>query len=207
MKKLKFAHAEYIQSALAPDSWPDLKNLHGNTLAEIAIVGRSNVGKSSLLNHLFNNNKLAKVSSTPGKTNTLNFFNIDDEIVLVDLPGYGYAKVAKNIKNTWAGHLDLYFQSRKELSLVLLLLDIRRTPSPDDLAFFEWSAHAQKPLLVIFTKCDKVTAEEKKKNSTLILQSKPLPHCFYSIKDPHARKELITTLNQVLDPFKFERGL
>lgn len=199
MKKLKFAQAEYIKSALAPDSWPTFKNLQGNTPTEIAIVGRSNVGKSSLLNHLFQNNKLAKVSSTPGKTNTLNFFKVDNEIILVDLPGYGYAKVSKQIKETWAGHLDLYFQTRQELTLILLLIDIRRIPTEEDLAFFEWSLHSKKPILVIFTKCDKVKEAEKKKNSAAILEMIPnQTHCFYSIKEPSSRKDLITTLNQLL---------
>jgi GTP-binding protein len=199
-KNLAFAKASYIKSALAPNSWPLLTTASGLPMKEIAIVGRSNVGKSSLLNNLFLNSKLAKVSSTPGKTNTLNFFLIDETIALVDLPGYGYAKVSKQIKSNWSEHLNTYLKTRSQITLLLLLLDIRREPSADDQALIEWSAYHQKPLLVIFTKCDKVNQEEQKKNSTLALNllSHPIEHCFYSIKNPKSRIHLIDALNRYI---------
>jgi GTP-binding protein len=200
LKQFKFNKAVFIKSALTPESWPTLKSPSGKPMQEIAIVGKSNVGKSSLLNHLFQNNKLARVSSTPGKTNTLNFFTLDDQIALVDLPGYGYAKVSKEVKENWSHYLDLYLNQRSALSLLLLLIDIRRTMTEEDIAFIEWGLHHQKPLLIIFTKCDKVSSEEKIKNSAMNLSLIPfsIEHCFYSIKDSKSRIHLIEHINRLI---------
>lgn len=200
MKQLKFTKAEFAQSALTLESWPILKNAAGLEMKEIAITGRSNVGKSSLLNNLFLKTTLAKVSSTPGKTNTLNFFIVDEEIVLVDLPGYGYAKVSKEVKENWSQYLDLYLKKRKQISLILLLLDVRRTLTKEDIQFINWIITHQKPLLLIFTKCDKVKLEEQKKNVQMNLDLIPyrVQHCLYSIKDPKSRIHLIETLTKLI---------
>ena len=203
MKKINFDKAEFLKSALAQVSWPSLRDLSGAPMKEIVIAGRSNVGKSSLLNNLFLKKKLAKVSSTPGKTNTLNFFIIDDQIALVDLPGYGYAKVSKGIKENWAQNLDLYLKKRETIVLILLLIDIRRELTEEDIAFIDWSLYHRRSVLIIFTKCDKATLEEKnasaKKNLSMITHNTDqVDHCFYSIKDPKSRLTLIKTINRMM---------
>jgi GTP-binding protein len=195
MKKNRFSKATFIKSALSPETWPLLKNLSGDVMNEVAIVGRSNVGKSSLLNHLFHQKKLARISATPGKTQTLNFFNIDDQFTLVDLPGYGYAKVSKEVKKEWSGSIDAYLKQRAQIRLLLLLIDIRRLPTEEDIAFIRWSAYQNKPLLLIFTKCDKLAPHEKGLNTERCLEMiTPLiqvDYCHYSTKDPKARAILI----------------
>jgi GTP-binding protein len=199
MAKLSFSKAEYIASALLCESWPSLKTQEGTAMREIAIVGRSNVGKSSLLNNLFRQKKLAKVSSVPGKTQTLNFFVIDEKIALVDLPGYGYAKVSKEIKIKWSECIDLYLRKRPQLSLILLLIDIRHPPTKEDIAFIEWSIYHRKPVILVFTKCDKVNRVEKKQNTENCLKLFPeLPYCHYSIEDPKSRQVLIHQINHML---------
>jgi GTP-binding protein len=199
MSKLSFSNALFATSALDIASWPSFKTAHGDVMPEIAFVGRSNVGKSSLLNHLLRRKNLARVSSRPGKTQTLNFFIVDDLLSLVDLPGYGYAQVSKEIQQNWSESLDLYLKKRERLSLILFLLDIRRLPTKEDIAFIEWSRYHHKPILVVFTKCDKVSQKEKKQQTEqyLDLLSNP-PHCHYSIKDPKARIDLIHQINRML---------
>src|ERR1051326_1001922 len=125
MKKIPFSRGQFAAAAFGEKSFPKMLSLQGSPLPEIVIVGRSNVGKSSLINHLLNA-KLAKTSSTPGKTQSINFYSIDGQAALVDLPGYGYAKVSKPIKEEWAGFIDHYLQNRKELKLILFLIDSRR---------------------------------------------------------------------------------
>ena len=206
MKKSAFENATFLKSAYSLKECPVFETVHGQEHFEIAMVGRSNVGKSSLINHLLSNSKLAKVSSTPGKTQGINFFLIDDENYLVDLPGYGYAKVAKTLKEKWSQILDDYFQKRSSLSLILFLLDIRRDPSPDDAAFFSWAKFHQKPIVVVFTKCDKVKKSElapltKQMVDKLIAlgASSPLSYVYTSIHDKQSRKVLIDKINQILE--------
>jgi GTP-binding protein len=174
-------------------------------MPEIALVGRSNVGKSSLINHLLKNSKLAKTSSTPGKTQSINFFSIDEQLALVDLPGYGYAKVPKEIRSQWAAMIDAYLHSRDTLRLMLCLLDCRREPTDEDLALIKWACHNQKPALLVFTKADKMTDDERrvKTLSSLdsfknFLHSTPVHFLHYSIKHPRARIELIEKINGLL---------
>jgi GTP-binding protein len=196
MKKILFAKGQFLQAAPSESTFPA-----ESRFPEMAIVGKSNVGKSSLINHLLNNKKLAKTSATPGKTQMLNFFMIDEALILVDLPGYGFASVPHAVKKEWSTAIDAYFEKRQTLRLTLLLIDIRRSPSDEDVAFAKWAAHHEKPLLVIFTKSDKVTAAEKQKSTAdaLGILGLSFPHLHYSIKDPGARPRLITTLNQLLD--------
>ena len=145
---------KHVATALKPDSWPKLHDAIGTPLPEIALAGRSNVGKSTLINLLSNQKNLAKISSTPGKTQCLQFFNYDEELILVDLPGYGYAKVSQSVRAEWSQAIDCYLNDRPSLKLVLLLLDIRRSPSNDDLALSSWAQTHGTPLLPIFTKTD-----------------------------------------------------
>ena len=204
-KDCPFILAQFIASAFKPEEMPKMLKANGHPMPEIAIVGRSNVGKSSLINHLLNNSKLAKTSSTPGKTQSINFFAVDEQIALVDLPGYGYAKVPKAVKKIWAGFIDLYLKKRATLQLILLLLDSRRDPTEEDYALIKWAAFHQKPLLLIFTKSDKLSDREKREKMSTSLDfmknafpAAPLHFLYYSIKDPNARIELTAKINALL---------
>lgn len=205
MKKIAFKQARFLTSALKEDECPTLKNPQGNPLPEMAIVGRSNVGKSSLLNHLMQSKSLAKVSSKPGKTQRINYFLIDETLLLVDLPGYGYAKVDKATKQNWAIHLENYLNGRDNLKLLLFLLDIRRTPNEDDLAFLEWAHFHNLPVILVLTKTDKLKDNEKKKQAEIILNTlsrekslSGLPHVHYSVKEGKCKHRLIEVINNVL---------
>ncbi|MDD2295935.1 MAG: ribosome biogenesis GTP-binding protein YihA/YsxC, partial [Eubacteriales bacterium] len=127
---------------------------------EIAFAGRSNVGKSSLINLLLNRKKLARVSGNPGKTRTLNFYNINDEFRIVDLPGYGYAKVSRSISEDWGPMMEDYLTGRENLVRVIQLVDIRHKPSLQDCQMYEWLRHFGLSGTVIATKADKVSRNE-----------------------------------------------
>ncbi len=205
MKHIPFLQAQFITSAVTHEHFPSLVAADGKPLPEIAVVGRSNVGKSSLINSLLRNKKTAKTSSTPGKTQMLNFFTIDSQLGLVDLPGYGFAKVSGHMRKQWADSIDAYLENRTSLKLILFLIDSRRIPQEEDCALVKWAAFNQKPLLLIFTKTDKLNANERKKNTEFSLQTfkndlpdAPIPFLHYSIKDPHARIELIDQINALL---------
>ncbi len=147
--------AEFIKSAVAPDGYPDLG------LPEIAVAGRSNVGKSSLINTLVNRRRLAKVSNTPGRTQLLNFFNINEQFVLCDLPGYGYAKVPTAIRRAWGPMVETYLANRRGLVALLVLVDCRREPGAweRDLVGFA-SAHGR-AVVPVATKIDKLPKSKR----------------------------------------------
>lgn len=132
-----------------------------NGLPEIAMVGRSNVGKSSLINKTLNRKNFARVSSKPGKTATINFYNVDNALRLVDLPGYGYAKVSRQEKQKWGEMIQHYLDIREELQVIFLLVDCRHAPSEDDLMMLEWIRYFEKPFSVIATKADKVKPSQR----------------------------------------------
>ncbi len=146
--------AEFRIGAVTPEQFP-------NTMyPEIAFTGRSNVGKSSMLNNLVNNKSLAKVSSTPGKTQQINFFLIEDRWIFADLPGFGYAKVSKKDREKWL-HLNMeYLATREQLVLTCLLVDSRHDPMKTDLAMMEWLENNERQFVVILTKCDKISQNE-----------------------------------------------
>ncbi len=208
MKKIPFSQAKFVASAFDINSFPVMKNIDGKPMPEIAIVGRSNVGKSSLINHLLRNSTLAKTSSTPGKTQSINFFSIDEKIAFVDLPGYGYAKIAKNVREGWAGMIDHYLQTRSNLCMILFLIDSRRDPTEEDCALIQWAAFHQKPMLLVFTKSDKLKDREVKKNTLAsldslknFLHSTPVHFLNYSIKDVRSRVELIEKINALIKDY------
>lgn len=127
---------------------------------EIAFAGRSNVGKSSLINKLFNRKNLARVSAVPGKTATINFYGVED-VVFVDLPGYGYAKVAKSEKYRWSELIEGYFNQKRNVALVILLVDIRHEPSKLDVQMVDYLVEMEYPFIVVLTKADKLSARQK----------------------------------------------
>lgn len=130
-------------------------------MPEVAICGKSNVGKSSLINLLTNNSKLAKVSGSPGKTRLVNFFILNEEFALVDLPGYGYAKVSKSEKNSWGKMMEDYFDVSNNLRAFLILLDIRHKPTADDKMMVEWAAHFGLHVIIVATKADKIAKTKR----------------------------------------------
>lgn len=159
---MEIKQAEFIISAAQKIQFPS------NNMAEIAFVGRSNVGKSSLINSLTNRRKLVKVSSTPGKTRLVNFFMINNEFYFVDLPGYGYAKVSKSQLKDWAVTVENYLVGRRQLVKVILLVDSRHKPTNDDITMYEWIKHFNYKCMVVATKSDKITKNEKRKNEKII---------------------------------------
>ena len=137
-------------------------------LPEFAFAGRSNVGKSSLINKLLNRKSMARVSGTPGKTITINFYNIDDTIHLVDLPGYGYAKRSKQEVEKWGSMMEDYLSSREELVQTILLVDSRHKPTQDDVTMADWIRHYHDRVIVVATKMDKLKKREIEPNLELI---------------------------------------
>lgn len=127
---------------------------------EIAVVGRSNVGKSSFINTLFNRKNLAKTSSTPGKTRLINYFNVDDQIYIVDLPGYGYAKISKKEKSKWKDRIESYLTKNQELKLVFQLIDSRHPLLPADRKMLDWLEYFNIPVIIILTKTDKISRNQ-----------------------------------------------
>ena len=135
-----------------------------NLYNEVAFAGKSNVGKSSLINALMNRKSLARTSSQPGKTQTINFYNINDAMYLVDLPGYGYAKVSESEKEKWGKMIERYLQTSKKLKAVFLLIDIRHDPSANDRQLYEWMVYQGYAPIIIATKLDKIKRSQLQKN-------------------------------------------
>jgi len=154
--------AEFVKSAVKPDQYPSA------ALPEIAFTGRSNVGKSSLINTLVNRKHLVKTSSTPGRTQLINFFMINKTISFVDLPGFGYAKVPDSIKKTWGPMIETYLSTRKTLKGVVLIMDTRRIPGMQELNFIEWLHYFNIPSILILTKSDKLS-KMKQQNQHLAI--------------------------------------
>ena len=151
---MKVTSTEFIKSAFKEDDWPR------DNRPEIAFMGRSNVGKSSLINSLLRVHGLARISSTPGRTQSLNFFLINEEFWFVDLPGFGYARVPKTIKATWGEMVTSYLAKRSQLMLSIHIVDSRHEPTNLDLQLHEWLRHTAKPRLIVATKSDKLSNNE-----------------------------------------------
>ncbi len=162
----------YITSALEPESWPKLLDPNGKLLSEIALAGRSNVGKSTFLNLLSGKKTLAKISSIPGKTQRIQFFHAENKLAVVDLPGYGYAKAPASLQAEWSAAIHIYLTERASLKRLVLLLDIRRDPSPDDLQLLEWAnRHPSLDILLVLTKTDLLSKNECEKRYKKILDA------------------------------------
>jgi len=153
---------EFVTSAVTASQYPV------TGFPEVAFVGRSNVGKSSLLNKLVNRRHMARTSASPGKTQLINFFVINDTFYLVDLPGYGYAKVSKEKQATWGPMAEAYMQQRETLKLVIQLIDIRHDPTREDLNMYQWLTHFGRPPLIVTTKADKLSRGAVIKNTKVV---------------------------------------
>lgn len=192
--------AKFVKTACLPEEYPALQDSRGNLFPEIAICGRSNVGKSSLINFLFRS-KLAKTSSTPGKTQFLNFFLLDEKTVFADLPGYGYANVPAQVKKTWGPMVQTYLEQRTSLKLILFLMDIRRLPTKEDLQFLKWVMEKKKAALLVLTKVDKVTPTEQNQQTKKILNAlgcENLHVVHTSIPQNCGREKLFSMIHQAL---------
>ncbi len=163
MIKIKTSELEAV--AVRPDQYP------AEGIPEIAFAGRSNVGKSSLLNLLTGRKKLAHVSGNPGKTRTINFYRINDEFRIVDLPGYGYAKVSKSVSEGWGEMMELYLEQRQSLLKVVQLVDIRHAPSKQDIEMYQYLRHFGLDGIVVATKADKVSRNQLPKQLKIIRQT------------------------------------
>ena len=157
--------ADYMTSATKPSNYPD------ESVPEVAFAGRSNVGKSSMINKLLNRKSLVRTSSTPGRTQMLNFFNINEEFLLVDLPGYGFAKVPVSVKKAWGPMIRTYLQERKTLTAVVMLYDIRRVPKAEDIQLLDWLEEFGVPTIPVVTKIDKVNRSQRKKHVQAIAEA------------------------------------
>lgn len=201
MTRYYFKSAKFVKTAVLHKDYPVIRDAGGRIMPEIAVVGRSNVGKSSLLNHLFKNKSLVRVSATPGKTQTINFFATDDGLACVDLPGYGYAKAPIATRKQWAPMVQEYLENRETLVLILVLLDIRREPNDEDKALIEWIQYYEKPMLLVLTKVDKVNRQERTANTHKILRELNLEnahHVHYSVTENEGREHLISSINKCL---------
>ncbi|OFU48131.1 MULTISPECIES: ribosome biogenesis GTP-binding protein YihA/YsxC [Aerococcus] len=190
-------NVEFLISAVRPEQYP------ASTIPEIALAGRSNVGKSSFINTMINRKKLARTSSKPGKTQQLNYYQIEDLFYFVDVPGYGYARVSKTEKAKWGEMLETYFTTRENLVLALLVVDFRHKPTKDDIQMKEFMDYHGVPYFVIATKSDKIKKSQWNKHlsdiyKTLGLESidQILP---FSAETKNGRDEAWEIIQAVLD--------
>jgi len=157
--------AEFVTSAVKPDQYPPLK------YPEMAFAGRSNVGKSSLINTLVNRKRLVKTSSTPGRTQLINFFDINNRFTFVDLPGYGYAKVPTAVRKKWGPMIETYLSGRDSLKGVVVIMDIRRTPREEEHHLIAWLAHYSIARILVLTKADKLSKTKQDKHTAAVASS------------------------------------
>ena len=178
--------------------------LPDNTLPEIAFAGKSNVGKSSLINGIMNRKSLARTSSQPGKTQTINFYNVNGTFYLVDLPGYGYAKANQQVKAQWGKMIERYLHSSKKLKAVFLLVDIRHDPSANDKQMYQWMRHYGYHPIIIATKLDKINRSQIQKHVKAIrvgLEAvKDTVVIPYSSLSKQGREEIYELLDRLLVP-------
>ncbi len=178
--------------------------LPDNTLPEVAFAGKSNVGKSSLINGIMNRKSLARTSSQPGKTQTINFYNVNETFYLVDLPGYGYAKANQQVKAQWGKMIERYLHSSKQLKAVFLLVDIRHDPSANDKQMYQWMRHYGYDPIIIATKLDKINRSQIQKHVKAIRvgleAEKDTIIIPYSSLSKQGREEIYELLDRLLVP-------
>ncbi len=173
-----------------------------NLLPEFAFAGKSNVGKSSLINGLMNRKSYARTSSQPGKTQTINFYNINEQLYFVDLPGYGYAKVSMELRAKWGKMIERYLKKSQQLKLIFLLVDIRHEPSENDKDMYDWIVHNGFQPIVIATKLDKINRSQIAKQSKLIRTSLGMPKegilMTFSAETKQGRDEIWQKIEELL---------
>ncbi len=157
--------SEFVTSAVKPSQYPPAE------YPEVAFAGRSNVGKSSLINKIVNRKRLVKTSSTPGRTQLINFFLVNGELSFVDLPGYGYAKVPVSVKKKWGPMVEAYLSDRPNLMAVVVLMDLRRTPKVEEFNLIDWLRHYQVPIIPVLTKADKLSKTKQNKQRHIAAQA------------------------------------
>lgn len=194
---MKITSAEFIKSATKPSEYPP-----GRKLPELAFAGRSNVGKSSLINALVNRKNLAKTSASPGRTQTINFYLVNEKISFVDLPGYGYARVPLKIRKAWKPMVESYLQVRRELRLVVLILDARRDVSPEDVNLLDWLDHHRIPSIIVLTKADKLSQMDRARQKRRLKENPLLSgrvFLFFSAQTGEGKEELWKKILEALD--------
>lgn len=159
---MKVHNVEMVISAVRPNQYPE------DGFPEFALAGRSNVGKSSFINKMIGRKSLARISSKPGKTQTLNFYKIEEQLFFVDVPGYGYAKVSKTEREAWGKMIEQYFTDREPLKAVVQIVDLRHAPSADDCMMYDFLKHFDIPVIIIATKADKVKKAQWAKQKKLV---------------------------------------
>jgi len=191
---MKITSAEFVKSAFEKSHWPT------DRLPEIAFLGRSNVGKSSLLNSLVQRKGLARTSNTPGRTQSINFFLINRSLYFVDLPGYGYAKVPKTMRKDWGRMAEEYLVERENLALAVQLVDSRLGPTELDLQLFEWLAAHRVPLTIVATKSDKLSSNALNKQLRSIEREMPgsIVLAYSSLKNS-GREAVLTEITKAID--------
>lgn len=185
----------FIKSATRPGNYPE------TSLPEVAFAGRSNVGKSTLINTLVNRRGLVRTSSTPGRTQLLNFFDINDEFSLVDLPGYGFAKVPLAVKKNWGPMVRTYLERREQLKGVVVLFDIRRVPREEDLDLLDWLEEFEVPTIPVITKIDKISRNRRAAQVKPILEATGLPleaFSFFSALSKEGREDIWERIEDAL---------
>ncbi|MFC7393729.1 ribosome biogenesis GTP-binding protein YihA/YsxC [Scopulibacillus cellulosilyticus] len=193
---MKINQVEFIISAVQPSQYPK------DGLSEIALAGRSNVGKSSLINKLCNRKNIARTSQKPGKTQTLNYYKINDKFYFVDVPGYGYAKVSKKEKQAWGRMLETYFTTNKSLKAVIQIVDLRHPPSKDDQQMYEFLKYYEIPTIIAATKADKISKGKLQKHQKIVkeeLNTMPDdPIILFSAQTGFGKDELWRTIGQFI---------
>lgn len=193
---MKITSAEFVKSAFKETDWPRERR------PEIAFLGRSNVGKSSLINSLLETRGLARTSSTPGRTQALNFFLVNNRFCFVDLPGFGYAKVPQPIRAGWGEMVTSYLAKRSQLVLSIHIVDSRHEPTKQDLQLHEWLEHYARPHLLVATKSDKLSNNELRRNIERVDRTfHDKPTVVYSAKSGHGRDEVWRAIENALTGF------
>lgn len=159
---MKVNNVELLISAVRPAQYPE------GDLPEFALAGRSNVGKSSFINKMIGRKSMARISSKPGKTQTLNFYKLEEDLIFVDVPGYGYAKVSKSERAAWGKMIETYFTSRSVLKAVVLIVDLRHPPTADDCMMYDFLKHYNIPCIVVATKADKIPKGKWDKHKKIV---------------------------------------
>jgi GTP-binding protein len=198
---MKIKTAEFVTSAIEPSQYPPA------LLPEIAFAGRSNVGKSSLINTLVNRKRLVKTSSTPGRTQLINFFDINQQMGFVDLPGFGYARVPRAVKKKWGPMIETYLSGRETLKGVVVIMDIRRIPGQEELNLLGWLDHYSITGISVLTKTDKLSKNKQAKQHHLISQAFERPKNDFILFSAKSRRGRDTIWNAILSLVDLEDNM